>query len=224
MTPWEAFMATQTEVLRQILQTQQQITQQMNRGPPHGANHEGPNQVTTYTQFIGMKPPTFSKAEDPLEAEAWIKAIEAKFSAFVMPCSEENKANFAALQLRGDALMWWDHFKSMQRGCAVTWDDFNQPFKSHHIPKVLMDRKMRELLVLKQGFDTVYRYAQKFNSQLLTPKIGKRLTCGPSLVEKAPFGKRFSSKHSVKASAVESMSSLGRRAVSRLEEEAFGNA
>jgi hypothetical protein len=99
MTPWEAFMATQTEVLRQILQTQQQITQQMNRGPPHGANHEGPNQVTTYTQFIGMKPPTFSKAEDPLGAEAWIKAIEAKFSAFVMPCFEENKANFAALQL-----------------------------------------------------------------------------------------------------------------------------
>jgi hypothetical protein len=48
-------MATQTEVLRQILQTQQQIAQQMNRGPPHGANHEGPNQVTTYAQFIGMK-------------------------------------------------------------------------------------------------------------------------------------------------------------------------
>jgi hypothetical protein len=32
MTPSEAFMATQTEVLRQILQTQQQIAQQMNRG------------------------------------------------------------------------------------------------------------------------------------------------------------------------------------------------
>jgi hypothetical protein len=29
MTPVETFMATQTEVLRQILQTQQQITQQM---------------------------------------------------------------------------------------------------------------------------------------------------------------------------------------------------
>jgi hypothetical protein len=114
MMPSEAFMATQTEVLRQILQTQQQIAQQMNRGPPHGANHEGPNQVTTYAQFIGMKPPTFSKEEDPLEAEAWIKAIEAKFSAFVMPCSEENKANFAALQLRGEALMWWDHFKTIQ--------------------------------------------------------------------------------------------------------------
>jgi hypothetical protein len=65
MTPSEAFMATQTEVLRQILQTQQQIAQQMNRGPPHGANHEGTNQVTTYAQFIGVKPPTFSKAEAP---------------------------------------------------------------------------------------------------------------------------------------------------------------
>jgi hypothetical protein len=152
-------MATPTEVLRQILQTQQQIAQQMNRGPPHGANHEGTNHVTTYAQFIGMKPPTFSKVEDPLKTKAWIKAIEEKFSAFVMPCSEENKANFTALQLRGEALMWWDHFKSMQRGRAVTWDDFKQAFKSHHIPKGLLDRKMRELLALRQGSDTVYHYA-----------------------------------------------------------------
>jgi hypothetical protein len=163
MTPSEAFMATQTEVLRQILQTQQQIAQQMNRGSPHGANHEGPNQVTMYAQFIGMKPPTSSKVEDPLEAEAWVKPIEVKFSAFVLPCSEENKANFAALQLRGEALMWWDHFKSMQRGRSVTWDDFKQAFKSHRIPKGSIDKKMRELLALRQGSDTMYLNAQKFN-------------------------------------------------------------
>jgi hypothetical protein len=36
------------------------------------------------------------------------------------------------------------------------------------------------------------------------------------------FGKRFSSKHSVKTHAVGSTSSFGRGAVSRLEEEAFG--
>jgi hypothetical protein len=41
---------------------------------------------------------------------------------------------------------------------------------------------------------------------------------------KVPFGKRFSSKHSVKALAVGSVLSFGRRAVSRLGEEAFGNA
>jgi hypothetical protein len=44
-----------------------------------------------YAQFIAMKPPTFSKAEDPLEAKAWIKAIETKFSAFVLPCPRRTK-------------------------------------------------------------------------------------------------------------------------------------
>jgi hypothetical protein len=41
---------------------------------------------------------------------------------------------------------------------------------------------------------------------------------------RAPFGKRFSSKHSVNASTVGSTSSFDRRAASRLKEEAFGNA
>jgi hypothetical protein len=49
--------------------------------------------------------------------------------------------------------------KTMQQGHAVTWTEFKQAFKSHHIPKGLMDRKMRELLALKQGSDTVYHYA-----------------------------------------------------------------
>jgi hypothetical protein len=49
MTPVETFMAAQTEVLRQILQTQQQIAQQMHQRPPMGANHDGPQMVTTYS-------------------------------------------------------------------------------------------------------------------------------------------------------------------------------
>jgi hypothetical protein len=96
------------------LQTLQKITQQMQQRPPTGANHDGPQLVTTYSQFIGMKPPTFTKVEEPLDADAWVRAFEAKFSAFVLPCSEERKASFATLQLHGEALMWWEHFKSMQ--------------------------------------------------------------------------------------------------------------
>jgi hypothetical protein len=38
-----------------------------------------------------------------------------------------------------------------------------------------------------------------------------------------PFDRKFSSKHSVKMPAVGSTPSFGRRAVLRLEEEAFGN-
>jgi hypothetical protein len=70
ITPAEAFMVTQTEVLRQLLQMQL-MAQQLQQRPPHGANHDGPHTVTTYAQFIGMKPPTFVKVEEPLEANAW---------------------------------------------------------------------------------------------------------------------------------------------------------
>jgi hypothetical protein len=43
-----------------------------------------------------MKPPTSAKADDPLEAEAWINAIEAKFSAAAMLRGKQG-------QLRGSA-------------------------------------------------------------------------------------------------------------------------
>jgi hypothetical protein len=45
--------------------------------------------------------------------------------------------------------MWWDHLKTMQQGRVVTWNDFKQAYKSHHIAKGLKDRKMRELLALR---------------------------------------------------------------------------
>jgi hypothetical protein len=41
--------------------------------------------------------------------------------------------------------------------------------------------------------------------------------------KKTPFGRKFSSKPSVKMPAVGSTPSFGRRAVLRLEEEVFGN-
>jgi hypothetical protein len=65
----------------------------------------------------------------------------------------------------GEALIWWEHFKTMQPARhEVTCTEFKKAFKDDHIPKGLMVRNMKELLALKQGNDTVYQYAQKFNS------------------------------------------------------------
>jgi predicted PolB exonuclease-like 3'-5' exonuclease len=100
-----------------------------------------------------------------LDADAWIRATETMFAVFTLPCSEGRKAKFAALQLRGFALMWWEHYKSMQQPeYEITWEEFKKAFRDHHLPKALTDRKMRELLALKQGSDIVYQYAQKFNN------------------------------------------------------------
>jgi hypothetical protein len=141
------------------------MQQQSQQQQPHGNRSNAQGQVTKYKHFLDMNPPQFTKAEEPLDANAWILAIEAMFVVFTLPCSEGHKAKFAALQLRGSALMWWEHYKSMQQpGYEITWEEFKTAFRDHHIPKALTDRKIRELLALKQGSDTVYQYAQKFNN------------------------------------------------------------
>jgi hypothetical protein len=44
----------------------------------------------------------------------------------------------------------------------VSWAEFREAFREHHIPDGLMDRKQQEFLHLKQGFGTVYEYCKRF--------------------------------------------------------------
>jgi hypothetical protein len=107
-------VATQTEMVRQILLYLQQQSQQQQQ-QSHGNRIDAQCQVTEYKHFLDMNPLYFTEVEEPLDADAWIRAIEAMFVVFTLPCSEGHKAKFAALQLRGSALMWWEHYKSMQQ-------------------------------------------------------------------------------------------------------------
>src|SRR6185436_16265929 len=79
-------------------------------------------------------------------------------------CSEENKTLFAAQQLRGSARLWWDNYHGMlPADHVVTWNEFKNAFRDHHIPEGLMERKLNEFLALTQGTRTVIQYAQAFN-------------------------------------------------------------
>jgi hypothetical protein len=57
MTIQEQFMVTQTEVMRQLLQMQQQLAQQLQNNP-RGESLDGQPQVTKYEHYYAMKPPT----------------------------------------------------------------------------------------------------------------------------------------------------------------------
>ena len=63
--------ADNTRFLREM--TGQQFQQQGGRG-----YQQGPRE-TTYLDFSETRPPLFVKAEDPLEADEWIRVIEQKF-------------------------------------------------------------------------------------------------------------------------------------------------
>jgi hypothetical protein len=79
----------------------------------------------SYQDFLSTQPPLFHKADEPLDADAWLCTIESKFALLSAPRSDENKALFTAQQLRSTARIWWDHYYSMQpAGHVVTWDEF----------------------------------------------------------------------------------------------------
>jgi hypothetical protein len=153
-------MARQTELLNLLVQAQQNQQRQQSRG---GRDDPHP-QVENYQDFLSTQPPLFHKADEPLDADAWLRTIESKFALLSAPYSDENKALFAAQQLRGTARIWWDHYHAMQpAGHVITWDKFWTAFRAHHIPEGLIERKLNDFLNLTQGTHTVLQYAQVFN-------------------------------------------------------------
>ena len=68
---------------------------------------------------------------------------------------------YAARQLQGVALDWWDCFGYTEAN-PITWQEFCNAFCSHHVPAGLMKLKKKEFLALKQGGMTVAEYHDKF--------------------------------------------------------------
>jgi hypothetical protein len=90
--------------------------------------------------------------------------MELKFTLLIIPCVDSSKAHFATQQLRGAARIWWDNYCTMQPdGHVISWEEFQNAFKAHHIPEGLMELKLNEFLALTQGTRTVLQYAQTFN-------------------------------------------------------------
>ena len=129
---------------------------------PGGWGYQQGPRETTYLDFSETRPPLFVKAEDPLEADEWIRVIEQKFG--LLRCSETQKPLFAAQQLHGPASTWWGNFVAVQpANHQVTWEEFKVAFREHYIPEGVLHMKQEEFMKLKQGGDTVNQYLNKFN-------------------------------------------------------------
>src|SRR5438132_2279423 len=135
-------VAQQTQILQMLAQNQ------LNQQQPQGCH--GQPQITSYSDFAGTHPPTFAKAEDPLEADSWLRLIESKFE--LLTCTETQKTLFAAHQLCGAVASWWATFLAMQpTGHQVPWNEFSAAFKAHHIPSSVMNIKLWGIEVKKNS-------------------------------------------------------------------------
>ena len=112
--------------------------------------------------FTDTRPPVFSKADEPLEADDWLRTIEQKFE--LIHCTEVQKPRFAAQQLRGAAGAWWVNLVAVQpAGHQINWREFKDAFRAHYIPDGVMTMKLEEFLSLKQGEHPVMHYVGRFN-------------------------------------------------------------
>ena len=79
--------AENARLLREIAQNQQAPH------PNHGLRNNR-NDESTYIDFTDTRLPLFSKAEEPLEADDWLRTIEQKFE--LIHCTEIQKPRFVA--------------------------------------------------------------------------------------------------------------------------------
>ena len=69
---------------------------------------------------------------------------------------------FAAHQLEGPAAAWWENFTVTYPVDTVTWDQFQQAFRTAHVSAGAMAIKKREFHNLCQGGCTVGQYVDDF--------------------------------------------------------------
>jgi hypothetical protein len=70
---------------------------------------------------------------------------------------------YVAGHLEGLAADWWDAYIIAHAAPnTITWQEFRESFRAHHIPSGMIKLKQREFLALKQGNMLVNEYLDKF--------------------------------------------------------------
>jgi hypothetical protein len=67
-------------------------------------------------------------------------------------CIDQEMVLYAEGRLEGLAADWWDAYTVAHAAPnTITWQEFGDSFRVHHIPSGVIKLKQREFLALKQG-------------------------------------------------------------------------
>jgi hypothetical protein len=142
----------------QLLQTMQQTMVNMQAAPPQAPT---PPSRDRLGEFQRTKPPTFSQAREPMDADDWLKSVEKKLR--VVQCSDHEKVLLASHQLSGPTADWWDAYvEAHEEPESINWPEFRAAFHTHHVPQGVIKLKKKEFQDLKQGSMSVNEYVTKF--------------------------------------------------------------
>jgi hypothetical protein len=83
--------------------------------------------------FQCTKPPTFSRAVEPMDDDDWLKPTEKKLQ--VVQCNNHERVLLASHQLSGPAANWWDAYvEAHEEPESINWPEFRAAFRAHHVP------------------------------------------------------------------------------------------
>jgi hypothetical protein len=96
-----------------------------------------------------------------MDAEDWLCTVEREFHT--TQCNNREKVLYGPRQRRGAAQSWWESYLATHASPeAITWEEFRNNFRRHHVPEGLMIMRKEEFLALKQGPLSVSEYRDKF--------------------------------------------------------------
>jgi hypothetical protein len=135
--------------LVEVMAAQTQLLQHLTEVAEHrnnGGNRQGQPEEDLQRKierFIHLKAPTFSYADDPMEADDWLRVIETKLD--LTNCTDEECITLAVHQLEGPAKSWWDSYcDSHQDPAHITWYEFTRAFREQHVPRQVLIQKAQE--------------------------------------------------------------------------------
>jgi hypothetical protein len=96
-----------------------------------------------------------------LDADAWLKTVTKKLE--MTQCTEREIVWYTVGCLEGLAAEWWNAYTVAHAAPnTITWQEFRDSFRAHHILPGVIKLKQKEFLALKQGSMSVNKYLDKF--------------------------------------------------------------
>ena len=132
-----------TQLIQQQNQLMQILVQNQNQGNNNNNNNNPPPPpVDHLARFLRLNPPVFSSSTEPIVADDWCRKVGRELTT--VGCTDAERVRFAAHQLDGPATSLWENFTATYPIDTVTWDQFQQAFRTAHVSAGAMAMKKRE--------------------------------------------------------------------------------
>ncbi|KAL5578529.1 hypothetical protein UlMin_020228 [Ulmus minor] len=148
-----------TNAIRQMMEHQQEIFRQQTERMDQFLNR-GAETNPLYERFRKQNPHTFEGSTNPLEAEEWLRSVEAILD--FMRLNDQEKISCATFMFKKNARYWWDMVKRTKNLRELTWNEFVVIFNEKYYNATVIAGKTNEFNRIQQGSLSVVEAVAKF--------------------------------------------------------------